>query len=519
MSATPIALPNEPDSSEPRRLAPERYVVLDIDELGITVRAALRLTGPNADVRDLLQTTPTEQHASLVERAMIVGLTTIASASEVTAIDVARMKLVDAADRVTDTIERFDRQQEQRTSNLEICVKGLVEDTRKAMKDGRDEEKRLREEITRRSEELAKASKAMDVSRGELERKTSQAISDMVTAQGVAKDAMLKATEQTLRKLVDHDDPGSAPALIKNVVDNAASSMRDTTAKNVAELEDKLKGLLGEASPFAERIAKLAREGAERELKQVVDLLDKLRVDVIAARTRQDHDPNVKGDGYEDDVLDLLKDAASVYGLTPVKTGTEVGASLGSRKGDHLLLDEALVPVAAVEARARKNVTSRELLEGMAATAVNREVKIVAYFARSEDELPSGLGEFSRGRLPMTYKRLPDDVHALVCLIDPTQSTVPERLALVLWVIHRLREQAAVGPGNDDAAQRIEHALPCMAQLVTHLGMFRAVKSGLTQAGTAIQKAKGKIEEIEATLKVDVAHVDAVLNGVEDDSL
>jgi hypothetical protein len=515
MSATPVVLPEEPDSSEPRRLAPERSVALDVDELGITVRAALRLTGPSADVRDLLQATPAEQRASLVERAMIVGLTMLAAASEVTATDAARLKLVEAADRVTDTMERFDRQQEQRTSNLETCVKGLVEDTRKAMTDGREEEKRLREELTRRSDELGKAAKAMDVSRGELERKTSQAVADMVTAQTAAKDAMLTGTEQTLRKLVDHDDPGSAPALIKNVVDSAAGSMRATTAKNVAELEDKLKGLLGEASPFADRIAKLAREGAERELKQVVDLLDKLRVDVIAARTRKDYDPNVKGGGYEDDVLALLQDAASVYGLTPVKTGMEIGASLASKKGDHLLLDEEQVPVAAIEARARKNVSARELLEGMADTAVNRGVKIVAYFARSEDELPSGLGAFSRGRLPMTYKRLPNDVHALVCLIDPTQSTVPERLALVLWVIYRLREQTASGASRDDAAQRIEDALPCMAQLVTHLGMFRVVKSSLTQAGTSIQKAKAKIDDIEATLKTDVAHIDDVLNGIE----
>jgi hypothetical protein len=163
MSATPVASPEEPDFSEPRRVAPERYVLLDVDELGITVRAALRLTGPTADVRDLLQVTPAEEHPSLVEHAVIIGLTTIASASEVTAVDAARMKLVDAADRVTDTIERFDRRQEERTSNLENCVKGLVEDTRKAMKDGREEEKRLREELTRRSDELVRGPNRMRV--------------------------------------------------------------------------------------------------------------------------------------------------------------------------------------------------------------------------------------------------------------------------------------------------------------------------------------------------------------------
>lgn len=516
MPATPFAFPEEPDFSELRRAAPERHAVVDIDELGITVRAALRLAGCSAEVRDLFAATEPELHTALVENALIVGLTTIASASEITASDAARAKLVDAADRVSDTLERFDRQHECRTSKLETCVTGLLEEARKAMKDGREEEKRLREEFARHCGEVATAAKAMEISRSDLERKTHEAMSDMIAAQSQAKDAMLKDAGETLRRLVDHEDPTSAPALIKTIIDKAAGDMRDTTVRNVAELEDKLNGLLGEASPFAERIAKLAREGAQRDLTQVLELLDKLRVDVITVRARQDHDPNVKGDNYEDDVLVLLEQGAGVYGLTPAKTGTELGESLGSKKGDHLLLDEALVPVAAIEARARKNVCSRELLSGMAATAVNRGVKIVAYFARSEDELPSGMGEFSRGRLPMTYKRLPDGVHALVCLIDPLAPTVPERLALVLWVIHRLREQSTEAPDDDNAVQRLAEALPCMVQLETHLRMFRAVKSSLTQAGTSISKAQAKVQEIEATLRADLAHVDDVLTGTAD---
>jgi hypothetical protein len=492
---------------------PARQATVDMDQLGISVSAELRLTGATTEVRDLFSSTPPDEHVTIIENGLLIGLLTVATARDVEASDAARLKLAAAAERLGEVADRIGSDHDHRSTRLEKCVTSLVADTRQAIKDGRAEEQRVREELALRAEALTKAARAMDTTRAELEKRTNTAFSQMATAQTEAKEAMLKGTEATLRKLIDHTDPTSAPSLIKGVVEKAAVDMRATTAQNVAELEGKLNALLGEGSPFAERIAVLARDGAARDVKQVEELLDKLRQEVIVTRLREEHDPNIKGDSYEEDVLQLLEQAAGVYGMTATRTGTEVGEAVDSKKGDHLLLDECSTPVAAIEARARKGVGQRALLEGMQSTAVNRDVKIVAYFVRSDAELPTGLGEFSRGRMPMIYKRLPDELHALIAVIDPTSPSVPERLAVLLWVIHRLQEEVTSSGGEVDAGQRINEALPCLSQLEARLGAFRTVKSGLTKASGQINQVRGKVVELEGLLQGDVARIEDILAG------
>jgi hypothetical protein len=510
-------MPTEPTpissdlSSTPSPAAspPARTVALIVDDVGVTVRADLRLTGgATADVRNLIEATHADQYPDMVERALVIGLNTIASHAEVTETDAARMKLIESAERLDETAERLSREHGERNAGMVKLVEEAVGQLRKQITDGREEEQRLLTAVTRSAGELAKAAKNLNTNAGDLERKTAQAVADMVATQAAAKDSMLKDTAKALRKLVDQNDPTSAPALIKSIVDTAANDMRTASDKSVAGLEIKLKELLGDTSPLAEKVAKLAREEAERDNRRMVEELDKLRTELIVAKTREEHDPNVKGENYEDDVLELLTVAAGVYGLTAERTGTEEGDDIRSKKGDHLLLDESLERVAAVEARARKNVSARDLWKSMAATATNRGVKVVAYFVRCEEELPRGLDEFSRGRMPFTYKRLTDDVHAIVALIDPTSPGVAERMAVTMWLIDRLHKSSTKGADLDDAVARIESVLPCLEQLETRLKTFTVIKGGLTRIGQQSEQTREKVEQLEGLLKDDVRRME-----------
>jgi hypothetical protein len=208
-----------------------------------------------------------------------------------------------------------------------------------------------------------------------------------------------------------------------------------------------------------------------------------------------------------------LGDGVSVYGWSVEPTGRVEGDEAGSKKGDHLIRDERDEPVAAVEARARRGVSAPELYKGMLATARNRGVKIVFYAARTEADLPTGLGQFSRGRVPLHYKQLTDGVHVLVGVADPSQETVLERLALVLWVISQLHEQTASETDGEQAAARIEQALPCVAQLERRLRAFRAIKGGLTKSAGEIEKTRGRVQQLEVELAEDVARLQELLAG------
>jgi hypothetical protein len=509
--ASHTALPGGESDPPLHSVGPARTATIELDDLGVSISAQVRLAGITSDVRALFEAAPQERHVDLIERALRFGLSLLAQATEITAADAARVKLAEAMDRVADAAERLDQRHEARTAELEKKIIGLVEQSRAAMSEARNEEQRVREEISRNADELGKAAKALDTSREDLEKKTGAACAGLLEAQGAARDAMLRRTEETLRKLVDPDDPMSAPTAIRGVVEKAASEMRQTTTKNVAELEGKVAGLLGEGSPFAERIAKLAREGAERDIKQVEELLDRLRVELLTDRTRQEHDPTVKGASYEDAVLGLLEPAADAYGLTVQPTAHEIGESAGSKKGDVVLVDENCLPRAAIEARARKNVSLRALLSELEGTATNRGVKIVAYFAHATDCLPSGLREFSRGNLPLTYKRLPNDVHALVAVVDPDDPTVAERLALVMWLIDRLSQSAGTQAGHREAAVRLQEAAPCLEQLMTHLGLFRTIKSGLTKSTGEIDKVRGNVQRLENLMKADLERLEELV--------
>lgn len=494
---------------------PARTASLSLDDVGLTVKAELRLTGVTAEVRNLIAAAPIEQHPEIVENALTVGLTTIAMNADITANDAARMKLVESAEVLVETAEKISRENGERNAGMYKLVEDAVDQLRKQVSDGREEEQRLLSGVQRCAGDLTKAATSLNINAGDLERKTSKAVADMVAAQTAAKDSMVKDTGEALRKLVNQDDPTSAPALIKSVVDRAAKDMRAASEKSVDGLETKLKELVGDTSPLVKKLAKLAREEAERDNRRMVEELDKLRTELIVVRTRVEHDPSVKGDNYEGDVLELLSAAAAVYGLTAERTGTEEGDDIRSKKGDHLLFDESLERVAAIEARARKNVAARDLWKGMSATATNRGVKVVAYFVRCEEELPRGLDEFSRGRMPLQYKRLPDDVHAIVVLIDPNSPTVAERLALVMWLIEKLRVSAAKGHAADGAVERIESALPCLERLAARLRTFTVIKGGLTRSGSEIKKTREQVDELEDLLKDDLGRIEEILGDGE----
>ena len=507
-----IAAP-EPEDRGTSYIPPARVATVAVDELGISIHANLRITGVTKDVGDLFRVAPPADCATLLERAIVVGATTIAATAELTATDAARNKLAATAEAVEMNLRRLADTHERHMASVEQRIKAELDALRQQVKDGREQDQQLRGEILRSQREINKAATEMNVSRSELQEKATKAIGELVDAQTKTKDFVVRGTEQALRKLVDDKDPASAPALIKGVVDSAATDMRETTKTNVAELEAKLTALLGEGSPLVARVATLVRESTEREIKRLEEQLDRLRTDVIAARTRDKHDPNVRGDGYEDNVLDLLGAGSAVHGWTVIGTGTETGDEARSKKGDHLILDQSNEAIAAVEARARKNVSARALFDGLCATAANRGVKIVAYFASSSDELPTGMGEFSRGRVPVHHKQLPDGVHALATVIDPTSDTVIERLALVLWFISQLHEQAHSGALDDNAAARINRALPCLAHLETRLSVFRGVKGGLTSARGTIDRVRSSIVELETWLGDDLSRVIAILNG------
>ncbi len=292
--------------------------------------------------------------------------------------------------------------------------------------------------------------------------------------------------------------------------------MREATTKNLGTFEKEFKKQFGAESPLVEKLAKTVREGAEVEIKRVEEQVTKLREDLLQQRIREEHSPNLIGDSYEDDLLELLGHGAAVHGWTVDRTGTETGESAGSKKGDHLIMDENNANVAAIEARARKNVSARVFYEGLADTAKNRGTKIVVYCARSADDLPSGIGAFSRGLVPFHYKRLADGVHALATVIDPASETVVERLAMILWLVEKFHAQLPNRSSQTDAVERIAQALPWVQQITTRLSSFRTLKSGLTKADGEISRVMANVADLEAKIKDDLDSLEQVLWGDED---
>jgi hypothetical protein len=517
MSALPSHPAEEPEL--PREGVPgaARTASFSVDDLGVTVRADLRISGVVGEVRDLFAATPPTEQAALLEKVIIIGATTVATTAELSATDAARVKLAESATALVAAHDRLVEQHERREKEFSDRVDSLFQALRQQLSDSTTQEEQLRKQLKEGQEELVKAAKQLDVSRGDLERKALEAIAGVTEAQTKAKDEVIKGSEAALRKLLDRNDPTSAPSLIAGVMNKAATEMRETTSKNIAELVKELTAALGPDSPLIEKLAKIVLDGAEQEIKRVEQGVDRLRSDLIENRTRIECSPNLLGDTYETQVLELVGSGAGVHGWTVTPTGTVTGDHAASKKGDHLLTDENDTAIAAIEARARKNVSAREFYDGLLATAANRDVKIVVYMAKTVEDLPSGLGEFSRGRVPLHFKCLADGVYAIATVIDPTSPTVVERLAMVLWFVDRLRDQLPERGSEGDAVSRIAEALPYIQQTVARLSGFRAVKSGLTKTGTELQRVRTKVIELEAALAADLKLLEQILWGDDDD--
>lgn len=262
---------------------------------------------------------------------------------------------------------------------------------------------------------------------------------------------------------------------------------------------------------MSRRSPKTVREGAEAETSASRSRSRSSGRELLEQRTRTKHSPNLRGDSYEDDLLELFSEGAAVYGWTVDRTGTAIGDNVGSKKGDHLLTDETDQKVAAIEARARKGVSSRKFYEGAIATAKNRGVKIVVCCGRSVDDLPSGLGSSSRGYLPFSYKRVADGVHVLATVTDPTSEAVVERLAVVLWLVDRMHGQRPDRASHSDAVDRIAQALPWVQLLTDRLRSFRTIKSGLTKTSTELNRVVDTVTDVEAKLANDLKMLEQVL--------
>ena len=495
--------------------SPTRSATIDVDDLGITIHADLRITGVMSEVRDMFSTTPLPEQPALLEKIIVTGATTVATAAEITAADALRIKLERSTDALIAAHERLVDRHETRAKEVTEQVESALRAIRTQLSDSRTQEEQLRKQLKEGQSEMIKVAKALDVSRTDLEQRVNAAIAKVTEAQTKAKDDVVKATDSALRKLMDKEDPGSAPALITTVMNTAAAEMRASTNKTVTDLTRDLTTAFGEDSPLVDRITKTVREGAETEIKRVEEQIDRLRSELLENRTRAQHSPHVIGNTYEDQIHDLVSEGASIHGWTVDRTGTNTGDSVDSKKGDHLLIDDCDQPIAAIEARARKKVSSRAFNEALRATAVNRGVKIVVYVARSTEDLPTGLGEFSRGLMPFHYKRLADGVHALATVIDPLSPTAVERLAMILWLVSEITAERPEQATQSDAVARIAQALPWVQQITTRLAAFTAIKTGLTKADGEIAKVRTKVTELQSTLTDELGVLEQILWGEE----
>lgn len=500
---------DQPSAAVP---TPARTATVAVDALGITVTADLRIRGVVKEVAELFEMTPTDEHPDLLERVIVIGATTAVTTAEISATDTARMKLEQSADRLVAAHERVLERQDTRDKALTERIESHLTALRTQVADNGKQETQLRQQIKDGQTEVVKVAKQLDVSREELEKRAGAAIAMTVEAQTKAKDEVIKGTETALKKLMDKNDPTSAPALITSVMDKAAADMRETTGRNVSELVNGLSKQFGENSPLVEKIAKTVREGAEAEIKRVEEQVEKLRSELLEQRTRQQHKPNLRGDSYEADLLELFSEGAGVYGWTVDRTGATIGDNAGSKKGDHILTDETDQKVAAIEARARGGISSRLFYESAISTAENRGVKIIIYCARNIDDLPSGLKAFSRGYLPFSYK-CPDGVHVIATVIDPASETVVERLAVLLWLVDRMNRQRPEHASQSDAVDRIAQALPWVQQLADRLRSFRTIKSGLTKTSTELKRVVETVTDVETKLTADLKMLEQVLSG------
>jgi hypothetical protein len=474
------------------------------DDFGLTVTGSLRVPRPDARVRALFEGCPADARRELAERALSLGADVLASAAEVSASDHSRLKLEESARRLGDLLEEL-----HGTPNvLREQLRSVVEDARRILADGREEERRVRETLAKNADALGVAAGRLQTTSAAVEAKTLAAVGTMQKSLRESQSSTLDSVEKALAALASPENPAGAPAVIGRIVTEATTRLRGDTAQHLQQLELHVRELLGGSSPLASQVARIAREGAERDLKQVNETLVRLQDTVVrtdvAAAVRLTHDPVVKGDDYESVIGTLFGVAATAYGATVEPTGSVTGDDGSSKKGDWLVVDDAGVPTAAIEARHRRGVSTKDVMASLAGTVKTRGVKVAAYVVPTEDHLPAGVREKARGSLPFTLRQGPDGAAYLIAVVDPTSETVAERVAVLLWAIMRL---AVALRRRDDAAtaqDTLDEVAARLSAMVLTLGRFRQIKGGLTKTENALHDVRAHVDALSKALHDEI---------------
>jgi hypothetical protein len=204
------AAPHPGDQPSVAVPSPARTATIDVDDLGITIRADLRITGVVAEVRDLFASTPGAEQPALLEKVIVIGATAAAATAGISAADAARVKLTQSADALMAAHERLLERHETQSKQLKDQIDDSLRALRLQLSDSGKQEELLRRQLKEGQAEVVKVAKQLDVSREDLEKRTTAAIATLVAAQTTAKTEVVKGTETALKKLMDGREPTSA---------------------------------------------------------------------------------------------------------------------------------------------------------------------------------------------------------------------------------------------------------------------------------------------------------------------
>jgi hypothetical protein len=219
-----------------------------------------------------------------------------------------------------------------------------------------------------------------------------------------------------------------------------------------------------------------------------------------AARAAERSKSTAKGSDFEDVLDSLLGEVARGSGDMLERTGTETGASIGSKKGDFVL---TLNPEATAGAELRvvveckdRYLSNRATRDELREAKANRDAA-VALVVFTPTHAPAGIAPF--------------DVRAgdVYCVVDPAApeaATLEASVRLArLLAIQTLRERDV----EVDAAAVAEALRGVREQLET----IRALKQTLTSIGTSARDVNAGLDRLRDGILVRIAEAEAELRA------
>jgi hypothetical protein len=313
---------------------------------------------------------------------------------------------------------------------------------------------------------------------------------------------------EEIAKSFGSDRTGTVQHQIKDMLDRAAESQRDSLAKQFSA-EDGSNPLF-DFKDGVLRGLKETREAHRHDQEENRKRIEELTREIIALKERADADERVadaeeagtrKGFTFEESVHDAIAQIASARGDAVAHTGLEQ-AEGGGKKGDTLVdlggADGPPMGRILFEAKDRKlskNQAWTELNEGMAARAASFAVLVVA-----------GEGRVPAGRNPLTEY----EGNKMIVAVERDD---PSSIALeVAYRLAAARTMMARDSALDVDAAAVRDAAE---EAVSTLKQAQSIRSNLTGIKTSADKARTGLDGLIEAIRAKLERIEALVGEAD----